>query len=388
MTDDSDETEPPGSREENQDEHEVMTLRDQIMRQPVDEADGTFHQSQEPVAQIIAPAVDAMKDFTENAAAPLRAVQQMIIDTYLTTSGMSEAIDAMNREILSGAATAHDAMNRLAIDIVSQRSAAIAALSVPSLRDDLFGAGGAVAAMGTHFAAWSKNIEAFWAAMPKLPLRLLPPNLEGMEDVSIRAYGPVVITDGIPLYGIPRTSIAESILKAESSAERWSLLDHHSSDIAADCAALLSETTTERFRNELRLASRAADALSDRHPEAAQALAATILDCLQPTALKVAAEFTTEVLWPRKGHPEPDPSHFDHIPVRFHIGFGPLRGAFRMFNRKDATTVPTAFGRHPTVHSVHPDQFTPINGVQAVMIVTSLLYLLTELEADDDYEFE
>lgn len=315
----------------------------------------------------ITSAYESMRAVSEGLSAPIRAAHEHALSMINSTSGVDAAVRAMTA------------------DLLSPQSAALAAFSTSLFTDDFFGPSGALATITGQWARQSAAIHSYLQNTRRINWGI-PPNLASLDDVWIRDYGPVVITDGIPLYGVPRARIAEALIKADSSEERWDLLGRHWESITSDCRDLLMEhQDSERFSNYIYFAVAAAAALAKGHPEAAQALTATVLDNLKPWAAQVAAEFTEKSLWPTTEHISP--TAFEELPVRMHLTFGPLWQALKQFWSHRGDPIPQEFSRHATVHTLDRGQFTTVNAVQGLMVVTSLLYLLLELEADEDYQF-
>ena len=70
-------------------------------------------------------------------------------------------------------------------------------------------------------ATWLKGLGP---TLARLKESFYPPNLRAIEDLRFEEVEKVVMADGIPLYGVPRTSIAEALIRADSAGTRRDLL--------------------------------------------------------------------------------------------------------------------------------------------------------------------
>lgn len=64
-------------------------------------------------------------------------------------------------------------------------------------------------------ASWLKTLGP---TLEKLKASFYPPNLRAIEGMSFQDLEKVVMVDGIALYGVPRTAIAEALIRADSAA--------------------------------------------------------------------------------------------------------------------------------------------------------------------------
>ena len=98
--------------------------------------------------------------------------------------------------------------------------------------------------------------------------KIYPDNLDGIEDVWIVQIKDVVLTDGIPLYEVPRKEIAEQLIRADSLAARRDILDGQWQTISADCRAALLRCRTDDAARYVTFALAVLDALDDGKHEA------------------------------------------------------------------------------------------------------------------------
>lgn len=136
--------------------------------------------------------------------------------------------------------------------------------------------------LAKQHSAWLKNLTKLDFKLP------YPANLDSIEDLKLEEIEQVILVEGIPLYGVPRTAIAKALIRAESPGKRREILGRRKA-ISTDCRAEVSGCTTDQIEPLKRFALLALDALDAGHNEAAQALAANPLDTM-PTYMPRAAE--------------------------------------------------------------------------------------------------
>lgn len=227
-------------------------------------------------------------------------------------------------------------------------------------------------------ARWREQVDLVFSAPPP-SARYLPSNLKGIPDGWIPSYLRVA-EEGIPLYGIPSAEISTAFLAAEGKVERRALLQLRGEEIISDCRQALDGLPDSRHRCAVLMAIKALEAFEGGHIEAAQALTATVLTALKDEVQALGRQFTDQRVLPPRYAAEP--AGLKELPLRMHLGFAPLWLAYAHFFAAQGDSIPTEFSRHATAHTVHPSQFTLANAVQGLMVVTSLLYLLGELEAE------
>ncbi|GAA1928138.1 hypothetical protein GCM10009737_32490 [Nocardioides lentus] len=200
-----------------------------------------------------------------------------------------------------------------------------------------------------------------------------PPNLRGIEGLTFESVETVVMVDGIPLYGVPRRDIAGALIRAENLSARRVILGRRWEAIVADCRIAIKAMTSpasEPFRDP---ALAAIKALECGHPEAAQALAGSLVDAIVTSYFgKDRVKYTPN----RKGTRTKDA--YEEFNVREFFAFAPMWQAYQQFFVVEGDKIPHTFSRNATAHTVSPRQFNRRNAVQALMLVTSLLYRLDE----------
>lgn len=231
-----------------------------------------------------------------------------------------------------------------------------------------------VSKINTTFAAQQttlfKNLDS---AIEAMRAGFYPSNLQSIEGLDFEDVDAVVMTDGIPLYGLPRTTIAEALIRAESTNKRRDILDWRREAISADCRGALRNCTSESVGSYVPFAVAALDALDADHTEAAQALAGSLVDTI------VTDRFGNgryKYRPNKKGTITTDA--YNEFTVREYIAFAPMWQTYQQFFVSNGDQVPTQFNRHATAHAVSKHQYTRPNAVQALMFVCSLLYRINE----------
>jgi hypothetical protein len=221
-------------------------------------------------------------------------------------------------------------------------------------------------------SAWLKSIGP---TLERLKASFYPRNLRGIEGLKFEEVEQVVMLDGIPLYGVPRTSIAEALIRAEGAAKRREILGRRWKAISADCRAAVVGSESEAVVPYAPAAVAALDALDSGHSAAAQALAGSLLDSIVNTYFgqdryKYTPNRKTKTI-----------AAYDEFTVREFIAFAPIWQAWQRFFASEGDPIPTTFSRNATAHTVSPKQFSRRNAVQGLMLGCSLLFFLDEQAA-------
>lgn len=219
--------------------------------------------------------------------------------------------------------------------------------------------------------AWFKDLES---TLERLRVSPYPPNLREIEDLRWEEVEVVVIGDGIGLFATPRTSIAEALVRAETAAKRREILGRRWKAISEDCRTMVEACRTEAVSSYVASAVAAMDALDSGHSKAAQALTASLIDTMLTAYFgEDRKNFTPD----RKGKRTTDA--FYEVSFREFIAVAPMWQAYQQFRVEDGDRVPTTFNRHATAHTVHPQQFTRRNAVQALMFASGLICFFDDL---------
>ena len=215
-------------------------------------------------------------------------------------------------------------------------------------------------------SAWMKTLGP---SLERLKLSFYPPNLQPIEGLRWEEVESVVMVDGIALYGVPRTAIAEALIRADSAAKRRDILGRRWKAISADCRAAVEGCETERVAPYVPMALRALDALEAGHTEAAQALTGSLLDSMVNTYFGADRYLYT----PDKRGKRTNAA-YDEFTAHEYIALAPIWQAWQKFFPDEGLPVPHTFSRNATAHTVSTKQYTRRNAVQSLMIVSSLIY--------------
>jgi len=233
---------------------------------------------------------------------------------------------------------------------------------------------GAFAKIGQQFAeqqsTWLKTLAP---TLERLRKSFYPPNLHGIKDLEFEEVEKVVLADGIALYGLPRVTVSEAIIRADSAAKRREILGRRWRTISADCREVLDGCGSQPVAPYVPFALAALDALDSGHTAAAQALAGSLIDTLLTAYFgKNRYLYTPD----KKGNRTTDA--YDEFNVRQFVAFAPMWQTYQQFWVTDGDAIPTTFSRNATAHAVSRRQFSRRNAVQALMFATSLLYFFDE----------
>ncbi|GAA4285186.1 hypothetical protein GCM10022261_27170 [Brevibacterium daeguense] len=217
--------------------------------------------------------------------------------------------------------------------------------------------------------SWLQNIVP---AVDVIPAAFYPPNLRDIDGLRFVEVEQVVMVDGIPLYGLPRPSTSELLIRADGARKRRDILGRRWKSISTDCRRAVEDCGSDRVAPYIRFVLAALDALEAGHTEAAQALAGSLID----TILNAYFGIDRYKYTPNKRTRTTDA--YDEFSVRQFIAFAPLWQTYQQYFPTNGDRVPMAFNRHATAHKVSPRQFNRRNAVQGIMFACSLIYRLDE----------
>ena len=218
-------------------------------------------------------------------------------------------------------------------------------------------------------AQQSEWLRTMGPAFKSFKLSFYPPNLRTIDGLRWQDVESVVMVDGIALYGVPRTSIAGALIRADSAAKRRDILGRRWKLISADCRAAVERCETEAVGSYLPVALAALDALDAGHTAAAQALAGALLDSI------VNSYFGNDrYLYTPDKHGKRTNAAYDEFTAHEYIAFAPIWQAWQKFFPDEGLPIPHTFSRNATAHTVSAKQYTKRNTVQSLMIASSLIY--------------
>jgi hypothetical protein len=212
--------------------------------------------------------------------------------------------------------------------------------------------------------------DALFDSMRGLTERLFPPNWKGVNTPDLDVIEAILLDESIPLAWIPDQPILQAVFDAPDAAARRSLIGRRWKRLTSDCEASLGEVSHAELRCYQPFAVEAARALRDGHASASQALAANLLDSI--LRRNFSKDSFKTITSNRKG------SRFDLDAYRIRTAFtlAPVWRAYAEYWESQDDPVPRVFGRHPSAHAVSRTQYSRINAVVALMLITSLLRLL------------
>lgn len=237
-----------------------------------------------------------------------------------------------------------------------------------------FGISDSVAKIAQQFAAQQSSwLKTMGPTFEWLRDSFYPPNLRGIEALEFEDVEKVVMADSIALYGVPRTAIAEALIRADSAAKRREILGRRWKAISADCREAIEGFKSEAVAPYVPFALAALDALDAGHTTAAQALGGSLIDSLLTAYFgKDRCQYTPD----KKG--KRTKKVYEEFTVRQFVAFAPMWQTYQQFWVADGDTVPITFSRNATAHTVSPRQFNRRNAVQALLFATSLVCFLDE----------
>ena len=216
---------------------------------------------------------------------------------------------------------------------------------------------------------WLKSIGPMVA---RLKFNFYPPNLLAIEDLKFQDVEKVVMADGIALYGVPRHSIAEALILAESAAKRRELLGRRWKAISADCREALTNCESEDVAPYVVFGIAALDTLDIGNEWAAQALVGSLIDTL------VTAYFGADRYAYTPNGKTTTNVAYEEFTVREFIAMAPIWQAYQQYHVGKGDPIPQTFSRHATAHTVSPRQYSRRNAVQGLMLACSLIYFFNE----------
>lgn len=279
-----------------------------------------------------------------------------------------------------------DAQSAWAEQLSVINSDALKSLQVLPDMDSVISQIGRNADFGEPYARFSEQVTRWHAEVvqpfaeraQEIHRALFAENLRDIEDLTLAEVEEVVMVDGIALYGIPRTSIAEEIIRADGTEARLEVIDREWESIVEDCRALLDRCRHSEAAEWVLAANAAIDALEGGHDAAAQALIAALIDTVVTEHMvdkTTKARFTPD----RKGNRTTE--EYDKLGAHEFQALAPIWQTYRHFHAEDGDEIPAEFSRHATAHTVSSVQYTRRNAVQGLMVACSLIHFMDEQAA-------
>ncbi|MER6206532.1 hypothetical protein [Streptomyces sp. NPDC001642] len=221
-----------------------------------------------------------------------------------------------------------------------------------------------------HMRQYWHNV---FATLESLKDYIYPPNLREAQP-SIEQFEQFLLEEGIPLMWVPGPKVVRALLDAPDAVARRRIIGRRWRGIVNDCEAVIVGVDHPDLKDPRNFALDCVAALRDEHNNPAQALAANLLDSLMRSHFQDAdrAKLTSH----RNGKFDLN----DHE-LRVAFTFAPVWYAHAEYWPKNGDPIPRVFGRHPSAHGVSRSQYSRINAVYGLMLVTSVLkFFDVELE--------
>ena len=218
---------------------------------------------------------------------------------------------------------------------------------------------------GPEFGKWSATLRE------SLRRSRLPSNLRSLPVVTADEVLDFTLEHGVSLYLVPRTPVANRLLRAKDAASVRRILGEQRREIVADCRAVLEACDQPSTLGLRQMALQSAAALEGDLYAPAQALAGNLLDCLMKTHLNPALA--------RAAKRKPGETHQDvkdrleELEAWQEYVACALWSTFQHYFQDEGDDVPHAFSRHATAHAVGRRQYSRRSAVQGLMAVSSAL---------------
>jgi hypothetical protein len=220
----------------------------------------------------------------------------------------------------------------------------------------------------------------FFESLRKAIKSWLPPNWQDVNLPSSHLIETILLDEGIPLAWVPSPEVLTAILEAPDAAVRRRIIGRRWRRIVSDCEACLAEVTNTDLKPHCVFATDIARALREGHAAAAQALAANLLDSIIRHNVDLQLKQTVTATGKKRVRID-----IDDYQLKAGFAMAPIWRAYEEFWEKNGDPVPRFFGRHPSAHAVSRAQYSRVNAVIGLMLVTSLLRLLDEGIGDNKF---
>lgn len=225
--------------------------------------------------------------------------------------------------------------------------------------------------LGKLLERWDETIKTQWVAILKtfasVIERIYPENLREAAPL-LKQIVPLLLDEGIPLMWVPGPEVVRALLDAPDGKSRRRIIGRRWERIVDDCESVLISVDHPVLRETRGFALDCVGALRAGYTNPAQALAANLLDSVLRTYIDEAVR--RRVTSNKKGQARFD---LDAYEVRAALTFAPVWHAHAEYWPKNGDPIPRVFGRHPSAHGVSRNQYSRINAVYAVMLVTSVI---------------
>lgn len=310
---------------------------------------------------------------------PKFVLPESSLKSLAAISGIAERQQANLRGAMKPLLDSQAAWRKQLISINSDifKSSALAQSNINALTGQLyknvdFGLSGSFAKIAQQVAAQqSAWIKTLGPSLERLKLAFYPANLRSIEGIRWEDVQSVVMVDGIALYGVPRTTIAEALIRADSASKRRDILGRMWMAISADCRAAVVACRSEAVAPYAPVALKALNALDAGHAEAAQALTGSLMDSM----VNIYFGKDRHLYTPDKRGSRTNAA-YDEFTAHEYIALAPVWQAWQKYFPDEGLPIPHTFSRNATAHTVSSKQYSRRNAVQGLMIVSSLIHYL------------
>ena len=212
------------------------------------------------------------------------------------------------------------------------------------------------------------NIDEYAASLPSNWIDA------GLEDYDYGLLEQLILDEGLSLAWVVEPDLLTQLLTAESESERREMLAKHWEEITDHCCKLLDKVTSQELAEWRGFALKVGHALRHDNPEAAQALAASLIETMLVDNFTYSGK---RERMKRENRPQ-----ISLEAISRSIVYGGLWGVFLKF-RTDRDPIPSRFSRHSSAHAVSTTQYTLTNSVIAFMHVVAYLYLWQEGDIEE-----
>src|SRR2546430_3550623 len=214
-------------------------------------------------------------------------------------------------------------------------------------------------------ATVKRELPLFTHGLEELWEQATPPNWHGLDPATLEAAIQFAIETGWSVVWVPSADVIRALVAAKPAA-REAVLASNSDGIAADMEHLLEEISEPDLADLKPFALDAVETFRSGHAPAAQALATTVMT----TAIHdfVAEGFAAA----REVFEEADLKTVGVEWVRLVVVHRTMLVAMSPW-WDEGEPVPVKYNRHTTTHRVSATQYTELNALAALMLMTSLL---------------
>jgi hypothetical protein len=240
-------------------------------------------------------------------------------------------------------------------------------------------AAGAVAALRETTDSLLAPLVEFPVLDFHLPPDWYPPNWEeapgqDVDDLADKAIA-IIQDEGIPLVWVPRPETVRALVCAADADARDAILLASGGGISDDCTAVLADITATELMPLADLGMQALAALRDGHAAPAQALATNVFDTLLRDMGRRGVIFGGPLAYFKydKVRKRIEPVSDETLISRYRAACVLAAAVPALQDYGPADPAPTRFVRHATAHRAGPEQYTRVNAIVAVMLMTSML---------------